>query len=555
MATTAGGDLIKSVTLPQAVALYAGAVVGAGVLILPGVAASEAGPASLVAWAFDGLLGVPIALTFAALAARFPDAGGVSIYASRAFGGAVGATVGWFYFFAAAIAQALVVLAGAHYAGDALALGSDATFIAAATILAIAVAANLRGLRTSARLQLVLSGAVALVLVAATISALPNLELDAMSPFLPHGWPSVGDAAVVLFFAFFGWEAITHLSSEFRNPERDVPLATVLSVVLVTVLYLGVAFAVVTTGTYGNAELDRVAVARVLGDSFGVSAQAVAAIAAVVITLGTANAFVAATSRLGYALGRDDAFPRAMARVNERGVPAVAVVVVGALAAGGLLLAYLRSWGAEAFLVVPNSLVIVVYLIGMAAGIRLLGGRRRLLAVLAFTLCLVILPFAGVALLLPLSVAVAALGYRRLRRARVAADDQVDAMDAFELDHLTAVHRDSGRLYYEFLRSPSLSAGLYRLAPGEDDPQLPHKEDEVYYVAHGHARVRVGTAERAVRPGSLVFVPANVPHRFHDVREELILLVFFAPAETLPREVRAPLARHYRERARSASSA
>ena len=552
----AAGGLVKSVTLPQAVALYAGAVVGAGVLILPGVAASEAGPASLIAWAFDGLLGFPIALTFAALAARFPDAGGVSVYASRAFGAAAGAVVGWFYFFAAAIAQALVVLAGAHYAADALGWGDEATFAVAALMLAVAVLANLRGLRVSARLQLVLSGAVALVLAAATIAALPRVDLDAMTPFLPHGWPSVGDAAIILFFAFFGWEAITHLSSEFRNAERDVPLATLFSVFLVTFLYLGVAFAVVATATYGSTELDRVAVAHVLGDSFGVSAQAVAVTAAVVITLGTANAFVAATSRLGYALGRDDAFPPSMARVNDRGVPTVAVVAVGALAGGGLLLAYLRSWGAEAFLVVPNSLVIVVYLIGMAAGLRLLDGRVRVLALVAFALCLAILPFARVSLLLPVGVAAAALLYRkralmrRKRPAPVPDRDRTEVMEAFELAALVDTHRDAGRLYYEFLRSPTLSAGLYRLQAGEHDPQRPHGEDELYYVVSGRARVRVAGAERGVQPGSLIFVPATVPHRFEDVTEELTLLVFFGPAESLPMEVRAPLARYYREHAR-----
>ena len=548
--------LVKTVTLPQAVALYAGAVIGAGVLILPGVAASEAGPASLIAWAFDGLLRVPIALTFAALAARLPDAGGVSVYASRAFGGAVGAVVGWFYFFAAAVAQALVVLTGAHYAADALDWSGGATYGVAALILAVAVLANLRGLRLSARLQLVLSGAVALVLVAATVAALPRLELDAMTPFLPHGWPSVGDAAIVLFFAFFGWEAITHLSSEFRNAERDVPLATLFSVVLVTLVYLGVASAVVATGTYGSAELDRVAVAHVLADSFGVSAQAVAATGAVVITLGTANAFVAATSRLGYALGRDEAFPRAMARLNARGVPTVAVIAVGALAGGALVLAYVRSWGAEAFLVVPNSLVIVVYLIGMAAGLRLLHGRARVLALVAFALCLVILPFAGVSLVLPLGVALAALLYRRHRRGREAkgpaqrspaGDGDEDAMEAFELADLVAAHRDAGRLYYEFVRSRALSAGLYRLDAGGRDPQEPHGEDELYYVIGGRARVRVGRVERAVQPGSLIFVPATVPHSFHDVREELTLLVCFGPAEGLPVDERAPLVRYYRD--------
>jgi amino acid efflux transporter len=411
-------ELKRSITLPQAVALYAGAVVGAGVLILPGVAASEAGPAVLVAWAFDGLLGIPIALTFAALAARFPDAGGVSVFAAQAFSGAAGAIVGWFYFFAAAIAQALVVLTGAHYAADALGWRRAETFVAAATILALAVAANLYGLRLSARLQLVLSAAVALVLLAATLAALPRIDAHALTPFAPQGWDAVGRAAILLFFAFFGWEAITHLSAEFRHPGRDVPLATLFAVVLVTFIYLGVAFAVVATGTYGDAALDRVAVAHVLADSLGVSAQAIAAGAAVVITLGTANAFVAATSRLGYALGRDDALPRALAHLSRRGVPTVSIGVVGAIAAAGLALAYLRGWGAEAFLVVPNSLVIVVYAVGMAAGVRLLGGRARLLALVALALCLGILPFAGVSLVLPLGVASAAVLYRLHRRRR-----------------------------------------------------------------------------------------------------------------------------------------
>lgn len=78
----------------QAVALYVGAVLGAGVLVLPGQVASAAGPASLVSWLFMGLLGLPLAMTFAALATRFPDPGGISTYATRAFGPTAGGSPG-----------------------------------------------------------------------------------------------------------------------------------------------------------------------------------------------------------------------------------------------------------------------------------------------------------------------------------------------------------------------------------------------------------------------------------------------------------------------------
>jgi quercetin dioxygenase-like cupin family protein len=89
----------------------------------------------------------------------------------------------------------------------------------------------------------------------------------------------------------------------------------------------------------------------------------------------------------------------------------------------------------------------------------------------------------------------------------------------------------SGKLYREFLRVPAMSAGLYVLPAGGDDPQKPHHEDEMYYVLRGHARFKAGGEDREVSPGSVIFVAAEVAHRFYDISEELAVLVFFAPAE------------------------
>ena len=104
-------------------------------------------------------------------------------------------------------------------------------------------------------------------------------------------------------------------------------------------------------------------------------------------------------------------------------------------------------------------------------------------------------------------------------------------MDAFELADLVARREAIGRPYLEFLTVPDLSAGLYALAVGQPDRQQPHTEDEVYYVVSGRGRVTVGDEARDVGPGSIVFVAATVPHRFHDIREDLTLFVVFGPAE------------------------
>jgi len=104
-------------------------------------------------------------------------------------------------------------------------------------------------------------------------------------------------------------------------------------------------------------------------------------------------------------------------------------------------------------------------------------------------------------------------------------------MQAFEIADIELRRRAHGKLFQEFLRTPSLSMGLYVLPAGATDPQRPHGEDEAYLVLRGRGRIRVDDEDRAVEPGSVVFVPARVEHRFHDVTEELAIAVFFAPAE------------------------
>jgi mannose-6-phosphate isomerase-like protein (cupin superfamily) len=102
----------------------------------------------------------------------------------------------------------------------------------------------------------------------------------------------------------------------------------------------------------------------------------------------------------------------------------------------------------------------------------------------------------------------------------------------FTLDEIDGQRALSGKLYREFLRVPAMSAGLYVLAVGVTDPQRPHHEDELYYVIRGRGRFRAGDVDREISAGSVLFVAAEVEHRFYEIQEELAVLVFFAPAES-----------------------
>lgn len=102
----------------------------------------------------------------------------------------------------------------------------------------------------------------------------------------------------------------------------------------------------------------------------------------------------------------------------------------------------------------------------------------------------------------------------------------------FELQQLAEQRENTDKAYLEFVRIPAMSAGVYVLLAGSTDPQNPHNEDELYYVVRGRALMRVGSEDREIGAGSVIFVEAHLEHRFHDIQEELVVLVFFAPAET-----------------------
>lgn len=104
--------------------------------------------------------------------------------------------------------------------------------------------------------------------------------------------------------------------------------------------------------------------------------------------------------------------------------------------------------------------------------------------------------------------------------------------EIFEIAKLQKARAARQRPYHEFLRVPAMSAGLYVLPAGAKDNQQPHKQDEIYYVVRGRAKMVLGSEQRSVKDGDVIFVESGLEHRFFDIQEELVLLVVFAPAET-----------------------
>jgi len=402
-------------------ALYAGAVLGPGVLALPALAAAAAGPASVLAWAALLVTSVPVAACFAALGARFPDGGGVATYVHRAVGPRAAAVVGWWFYGAVPVGVVAAAWIGGQYAAAAAGWSGTGTAAVAALVLAAALAANCRGLRLSSRVQLLLVGLLTALLLAAVLAAAPQVRAAYFTPFMPGGWGSVGSAAGVLFFAFAGWEAASHLSAEFADPRRDLPRVTALTLAVVSVLYLGLA--IVTVGALGPAAAATdTPLTALLTRSVGGAARAVAAVAALFLTFGAVNSYVAGAARLGAALARDGAAPRWLARGGAPGevprrslaVLAAGCVAVGALAAGG-------AAGLDGLMRATSTCLAAVTLAGLLAALMLLPRRTPLWwsAVGSAAITATVLVLSGVLLLIPLALAAAALCFQTFRRARL----------------------------------------------------------------------------------------------------------------------------------------
>src|SRR5688572_8164514 len=148
---------MSRLSVSQGAAVSVGAVLGTGVISLPALGAQVAGPASLVAWLALVLLSVPLAMTFAALGARYPDAGGVSTYLRRAFGPRMAGLVGWCFYFAIPVGAPAAGFMGGAYVAAAFGGGTRTVLLTTAALIATVTAMNAFGLRLSGRVQLILA--------------------------------------------------------------------------------------------------------------------------------------------------------------------------------------------------------------------------------------------------------------------------------------------------------------------------------------------------------------------------------------------------------------
>jgi amino acid efflux transporter len=401
MATSSKNQLggPQHLTTSRGAALYIGALLGPGLLLLPGLAAAEAGPASILAWLALLVLSGLFAAVFSALGRRNPSAGGVIGYVTAGLGPRAGLATGWMFLAGVVCGAPIVCLIGASYVTDLTGGGQLARAAVAAMLLLTVIGLAAGGLRASAAAQLVLVSLLTGVVVVAAAGSAGTARAGNWAPFAPHGWLSVGSAAATLMFSFVGWEAVAPLTTRFADPSRQLPRVVAIALAVTTALYLGLAVA--TISVLGPRAATDVPLAGLLSHAIGAAGQDIAAVAAIVLTLGATNAYINGAAAMAGQL--------AHAAPGSRGSGPV-LRLLAAITATGLLLIILyglRIVSTAALVAVPTALFLAVYLGAMAAAARVLRGPVRLAALPAALAVTAMLGFCSWALAVPAAVALA----------------------------------------------------------------------------------------------------------------------------------------------------
>lgn len=410
-----GKNLRKVITLRYAVALYVSSVLGSGVLVLPGLAAKIAGPGSLVAWILLSIASYPFAYTFASLSARKPESGGVYAFAKESLGHSAASMTGWLFVVWYITGAPAVTLIAASYLAFAFPMSRPEVFVVAGAIIFVAFAINYKGIVVSNKVQLAVVVSIVALLLATIFASFHEVALKNFSPFLPNGLIPIGVSAALIFWSYLGYENVSNVAEEFENPKRDFHRSIMLSVIIISALYVSVAL--MTVGTLAYKAGGSVApFAAILSNVLGIYGAPGTAILAVFIIFSTVNVYMTGMSRVIYSAARDGGFPKYLANVDRRtGAPSRSLTLLSGLAISVIGIFYFLNVDLETALLIPSGAAIIVYVIGSVAGIKLLKDRKGgILAWISLAISLAILPFVGVLLSVTLVFAVLGLIYSRI---------------------------------------------------------------------------------------------------------------------------------------------
>ena len=331
-----------------ATTLGIGALMGAGIYVLIGIAASHAGPAVWLAYLVCGLLSLLSVAVFAELSRKVPVAGGGYAFAYNALGSFWGFMTGWLLALGSIFACAMYAIGFANYLGPLLPydLPRPIMKVLALVIIAALTALNCRGTKRGDRLQKIFTWGNLLVLLTLIVLASNKAGLEHVKPMFPHGLKGVGTAISIIYVSFFGYQLIANNSEEIVDPQNTVPKAMLLAMIVSLTFYVAVAIVSVMVVPWESLAESKAPLVDVALAGIGKLGWVLISFGGVLASAAALNSTLLSQARQIFAMGKDRFLPGILGRIQE-----VFRTPTAALWAGGLATAVTLILGDLTFIV------------------------------------------------------------------------------------------------------------------------------------------------------------------------------------------------------------
>src|SRR5439155_15821623 len=282
----------------------------------------------------------------------------------ESLGPGAASAVGWLFILWYVTGAPVVTVIAASYLAYAFPLTRTEIFLIAGLLTLGAFLVNYRGIVVSSRVQLAVIVAIVGLLITAVVASAPSVNPTNFTPFFPNGYVPIGVSAALIFWSYLGYENVSNVAEEFKNPERDFHRSILYSVAIISLLYTSVAVSAIGTQAYkagGNIAPFAVMLSNALG-TYGAIGTAVLAI---VIIFGTVNVYTTGISRVIYATAKEGGLPRFLDKVHARTrVPHRTLMLLLGLSWLTLALFYFLNVDLESELLIPSGAAILVYVVG-----------------------------------------------------------------------------------------------------------------------------------------------------------------------------------------------
>ncbi|NRB69581.1 MAG: L-methionine/branched-chain amino acid transporter [Vibrio sp.] len=380
-------QLKQEITLLSGIGQLSTTLLGTGLFMVPAIAAGIAGSLSLWAWLILFVAICPIALTFAQLGKRYPNAGGTAHFVRQAFDKRLEKSVAWLFVSVIPVGVPAAVALAAGFLQQLLPEALNSSIFAQLLTVLLLIAVNLAGTKSSGRLQTLIALSI-FTLVAAfwwkgDVGA-PDLTMPELTS--ESTW-SIGAALAVMFWCFVGIEAFAHMGEEFKNPQRDFPIAIIIGCFVAGAIYWACSVVILKFGAYGSSEFDSASIPWLSEMLFGEQLKLLISVLGFAACFASVNLYTQSLSRMVWSQAREYKPQSALARVSVRGVPANATLAVGVVLILSCLVGEISGLDLEFFLKLANGIFVLVYLLAMLSACKLLTGISQWLAGLSLLIC------------------------------------------------------------------------------------------------------------------------------------------------------------------------